>query len=689
MRRPLFWFSAIFLASLALSLLAEGLSGLMAACAVLLFCTLLPGYFSSRRGMLLVGLLACLAAMGAAWAYQERLAGWNALAGRETSFTGWVREEDPYVPGRGTVWGTLTMEDGSRTRAVLLDIRGLGKELSPGRWVSGRLLVREARQDGEAVGGVSLYCAALEECPEIPAPAGPHPLAEMAAARWALSQRAWELFPGEPAAVVLAMVFSRRDLLSQPVLERMNRAGARHLLVVSGLHLSMAVGWVLAACRQLGLGKRAGSLAGIAAVWLLAGMAGFSVPAVRAAMMSSLWLAGRCLGRRGDSLTALAVAALVSAAVSPPVVFRAGWQLTFAATLGTLLGSTPMARGMFLRWRSRFGRPGRPARWALESLSSSLCAQLGALPVMAAVFGQFSLWGLVTTLLAMPFAAAAILLGGAGCVLLSWESTAAAGRLLFGMARGMGRCILALSSLVSRLPGGVVPVLLPYQLALCLLVPAAVFGYLLARPWLDSRRARLLRRGAALGAALTLLYNVAYYQGAVVVSASGSTGSVVVSTPSGTVALAAGEDSYGQRVLSSQLLRCGAEGPLVLVCPWDSSPNGILWWEQAFSPAAILAPGEEISLLQSQFPGDYLPLSEEPAEVLPGVFVSHPAPEITCVEVSGRKLLKSWAGYGIIADESLEGDLLIDMDGRMFPLSPGLRPGRMPAGETSLILAAG
>lgn len=687
MKRPLFWFAIIFLASLTLSLVVEGLFGLMAACAVLLFCVLLPGPFASRQELLLVGTLASLAALGAVWAFQLRLGQWAALEGQTADFSGWVLEENPYSPGRATLRGTLTPEDGAATRTVLLDVRGLGEEFAPGSWVTGRLLVVEARQDGDAWNGVSLYCTALGEAEEIAAPAGLHPLAKMAAVRWELSQRAWELFHDEPTGVVLAMVFSRRDLLTQHPLEEMNRAGIRHLLVVSGLHLSMAVGWVMAACRQLKLGRRTGSLAALAAVWTLAGMAGFSVPVLRAAMMSSLWLAGRCFKRRADSVTSLALAALVLAAFSPPVVLRAGWQLTFAATLGVLVGSGPVARGIILRWRSRFGRPGGGIRWALEGLSTSLCAQLASLPVLAATFGQFSVWGLVTTLLAMPFAAGIILLGGTGCALLSWEGTAVLGRLLLGIARGLARCVISLAALVSRLPGGNIPVLLPYQLALCLLAPAAVFGYLLLRPWLAPHRARLLRRGIVLAASLILLYSVVYYRDAVIVSAS-DTGSVVIATPAGTVVLAEGEGSYRQRMLSSQLLRCGAEGPIVLVCPWDSTSNGVLWWNLALSPAAAVAPGEEIDLLQSQLPGVYLPLTDQPAEVLPGVWVSHPIPEITCIEVYGRKMLKSWAGYGIIADRLPEGDLLIDMDGRMYPLDPGLRPGKMPAGETNLLLPA-
>lgn len=721
MRRPLFWFSAFFLAALAFFLLFEGSFRLLsAACAVLLFCLLMPGPFASQhKGMLLAGGLACLAALGAAQRYQAKVDRWVPLVGQTADFTGWVREEDPYLPGRGKVQGTLRLEEGGEaTDSVLLDIRGMGEGLTPGGWVSGRLLISQVRRDGNARGGVSLYCVALGEAEDVPAPPGLHPLADMAAFRWKISQRVWDRYRDQPAAVVLAMVFSRQDLLPQSVLEQMSRAGLRHLLVVSGLHLSMAVGWILTLFRwprrekRLGgleeplddlegrvdgpgeqtgeLGERIGTLAALAAVWILAGLAGFSVSVVRAASMSSLWLLGRCLKYRADSLTSLAFSALLLAAITPPVMLQTGYQLSFLATFGVLLGSGSMTEGLCERWKTLFHRVGPLSRRVLEGLSVSLCAQLGTLPVLAAVYGQFSLLGLFTTLLAMPFAAGIILLGGVGCLLLSVESMAVPGRLLLVIARGLARCILALADLTDRLPLGMVPVLLPYQWVLCLLVPAAVFGYLGLRPWIGPHTARMLRRRAALAAMVVVLYHIAYYsQGTVLICSSGNTGAVVISAPGGTLVLAQGEDSYYHRAVSSQLLRCGASGPLALVCPWDSSANSILWWRTALSPVFTVAPEEETTLLQNQQTGEYFPLTGEPAEVLPGILVSHPAPEITCVEVSGRKVLKSWAGYGIIAGKPLEGDLLIDMEGRVYPLSSGLNPGRMFTGDTNLLLPAG
>ena len=691
MRRPLFWFAAAFLAVLTLWLTTEGSYGLPAACAVLLFYLLWPGPLADSKGVLLTAGLACLAALGVMWAYQARMDRWEPMVGQTADYTGWVLEEDPYLPGRGKVRGALRLEgEEEATRPVLLDIRGAGEGLDPGGWVSGRLLVLEVRPSGDALGGVSLYCIALGEAEDIAALPGLHPLADLAAARWTMSQRVWERFRDRPAAVVLAMVFSRQDLLPQPVLEQMDRAGLRHLLVVSGLHLSMVVGWILAALRRFRVREWMEGLFALAAVWLLAGLAGFSVSVLRAAVMCSLWLAGRCLGHRSDSLTSLAVAAVLLAAASPPVILRTGYQLSFAATLGVVLGSEPMAKGLRRCWESRFGKVGPLSRWVLEGISVSLCAQLGTLPVLAAAYGQFPVWGLLATLLAMPFAAGIILLGGAGCILLSRWPASLAERLLLGAARTLARCVLALADWIDRLPVGMIPVRLPYQLALCLLVPAAVFTYLRLRPGMTPPRARMLRRGAALAAALVCGYHLIYYHGgAVLISAGGDTGAVVITAPGGTLVLAGGEDAYDHRMVTAQLLRCGARGPLALVCPWDSSANGILWWGTALSPVLTVAPEEETKLLQGQDTGGFLPLTQEPVEVLPGNLVSHPYPEITCVEVCGRKVVKFWAGYGIIADKPFTGDLLIDMDGRVYPADPGLRPGRMPTGDTNLLLPAG
>lgn len=684
-RRPLFFFSALFLAELALFLGWGGWSGLAAACAVLPFAVWTRSNIL-RRHLLLCGLLSLLLAIPVVWSLQRRLERWQALEGETVEFCGWVAQEEPYGQGRVRLHGSILQE--GKSQRVMLELRGLGEELLPGQWAAGRVLVLSARKDGDALGGVSLLGRVEGALEPLAPPPGLHLFPPLAALRQRLSTAVWEARPGDAAAVSAAILFSRQDLLSPEGLKQLNRAGMRHLLVVSGLHLSIAVGW-LRGIRRLGLGERASSLVALAGVWFLAGLAGFSVSVLRAAIMASLALLARLCWARADSLTSLGAAALVLALASPPVLLQAGFQLTFAASLGLLLGQEPLFNLGRSLWEGRFGSLGRGPRWVLEGLSSSFCAQLGAAPVLAAHFGYFTPWGLLTSLLALPLVMGILLAGWAGAALAQAGAVfSPAASLLLACARMLAGGMLLLAELAGALPGAVLPVLLPWQLALCVLVPAEALGWLLLRPRLRRRSARSLFFWGLAGIVLTLGYAGLYYRGGTLISASGETGGVVVATPGGTVALAGEGEGYHRRRLAAQLERCQGAGPLVLVCSWDTGPNGILALHQELSPAVTLVPEGELALLQAQSAGPFLPIPEEPAEVLPGLWVGAPLPQLLTVETNGRKLLKSWAGYGIINESNLPpgGDLLVDMDGRVYPLSPELRPQRLPTGDTNLIL---
>ena len=686
MKRPLFTFAVLFLGALALIQLRGGASGFVVAGGALLAAACLPrrkGAFA--RQLALCGAAASVAALAAGGLFALRLEGWQALEGRSVSFSGWMEEASPYDPSRVTLRGRAAWAEGSGR--VRLALSGMTEEVSPGDWLAGELLVVSAWEDGDAPGGVTLSVRAEAPPEPVPAPEGFHPLAGLAALRWRLSQRLWEARPGEDTGAVLALLFSRQDKLPARRLGELDRAGLRHLLVVSGLHLSLLLGWAEAAARRFGLDRRLGSLLSLSGIFLLAGMAGFSVSVVRAGVMAGLCHLGRLALRRADSLTSLGAGGAVLAALSPPVLFTLGWQLTLAATLGLLAGAGPLSALLEERLVARFGRAGRFGGWVTEGLSASAAAQLGALPVLAAWLGRVSLWGVVTTLPALPLVAGGILLGGTGALLLSLPLPDAPGLFLLDLARMAARLLLLLARGAAGLADLSFPVLLPWQLALCAAIPPGVFFCLYLFPRLARRRERRALGACLLGAVLALGCLWRSGRGATVISL-GEGGGVVISTPAGTLALDPGESLWDRRRLSSRLPRQGDGGPLVLAFSQGAEENTLLAWQRELSPAALCLPGPGTGLLEHQLPGVYLPLGAEPREVLPGIHLSAPAPHCLVVEAGGVKMLKSSAPYPRLEGSPVleEAGLLVDRRGNAFARPEAFIPARMPGGERNLVL---
>ncbi|MCI8653702.1 MAG: ComEC/Rec2 family competence protein [Angelakisella sp.] len=680
-KRPLFALSVFFLAELAALQLWGRNTGFAAAGAALLLLACLPR--GKARRLFPLALLACLGALGAFWFHQERLESWSRLTGTTVPFTGWLEEVSPYDPGRVTLLGRVPW--GDKERQVRLTLSGMEEPAAPGQWFSGELLVLGAREDGDAPGGVSLTGRAGEGWEPVPAPEGFHPLAKLAALRWSLSQRIWERRPGEDTAVVLAMIVSRSGYLSRNRLAELNQAGLRHLLVVSGLHLALATGWLRPLSR--GLGSRIGVAAlGLVCVWGMAGLAGFSPSVLRAAAMTSLFLLGQLLFRQADAMTSLGAAGLLLGLLSPPVLFRAGWQLTFAATLGILVGTGPLFVLLESCWTARFGPPGKGARWALEGLAATVCAQLGVLPVLACRLGSVTLWGLVTTLPAIPLATGILLLGGAGALFLALPFAAPLGGVLLDLARLPARLLLGLAGAAARLPDLSFPVLFPWQLALCFLLSAGAFCCLMLGPRLPPRWGRRLLGGMLSLAALTLVSPGLILRDAALVSVDAS-GAVVIIVPEGTVVLDAGTGPWERQALSERLIRYKGKEPLVAAFSREPSWNGVLYLDQELSPGLVRCPpGPDTSLLMAQLP-TCRPLGEEREEVLPGVFLSSPWPGTVLAEAAGRKVLKSQAAYAIINRSPPEElpDLWVDRNGRVYS-GPGAGESLpMVTGDTNFI----
>ena len=184
-----------------------------------------------------------------------------------------------------------------------------------------------------------------------------------------------------PAGVLAAMVTGDRTHLSKELRTAYRGAGLSHVLVVSGMHVSILCGDVLGRLlpnrkkRLRGYtGRRVRALFSAVLALLLVGVTGFTPSVLRAA--GAVWLSALGVWVYGppDALTSLGVAGVLMTAGNSYAVCDVGFQLSFAAVVGTLAGGAVVRRSQEA-WEKQRAKKKRPPPPVLEAESAWACGK--------------------------------------------------------------------------------------------------------------------------------------------------------------------------------------------------------------------------------------------------------------------------------------------------------------------------
>jgi len=171
------------------------------------------------------------------------------------------------------------------------------------------------------------------------------------------------------------------------------------------------------------LGRRWGLLAAILGILFYTLLVGASPSVLRAAIMGILALFARQIGRR-TGINTLAITAAAMVAWNPNILWDAGFQLSFAATLGLVLYAEPLQTWFtnLLARRLPLDRARRLAGPAGEYLLFTLAAQVMTLPVIAYHFQRISLLSVLANPIILPAQPAVMVLGGLAVLLgMLWQ----------------------------------------------------------------------------------------------------------------------------------------------------------------------------------------------------------------------------------------------------------------------------
>jgi len=216
---------------------------------------------------------------------------------------------------------------------------------------------------------------------------------------------------GESRALLSALLVGVQSDIDDELRQEFSAVGVVHVLAVSGLHVGFVLAALLLGINLLRIPHRARLPLLLAALWIYTLVTGSAPPVVRAAVMGALLLAAPALQRRLDPVNAIALAALAILLANPLDLFGAGFQLSFAATLGILLIYRRLDRwaAVQLSWWRRWDHSWRKS--ALQLLMVSLAAQVATLPLTAWYFNNVPLYGLLANLLVVPLSSLIVMTG--------------------------------------------------------------------------------------------------------------------------------------------------------------------------------------------------------------------------------------------------------------------------------------
>ena len=296
-----------------------------------------------------------------------------------------------------------------------------------------------------------------------------------------MMNRCEKIYPDAEASILEAMLFGEKRELSGDIKELYQAAGISHVLVISGLHISLLALAVAGILRRLGFPMPVWV---ILSVGVLAGygiLIGQPTTAVRALLMFFVLQGARLLGRSYDLLSALAFAGILMLLDNPDLILDGGCRLSFCAVIG--VGWYVSEKNKIFRSigekekRKNRGKGGKgsSAGAILENIRAGWYLWLFTLPVMLDTFYQVSVVGILWNLVAIPLLPVIIASGGLGVVLAGWNIFL--GSLAGSPAYGMLQLYQEIGNISEKLPVGMwtpgqpsKPVIAGYYLVIFLMV---------------------------------------------------------------------------------------------------------------------------------------------------------------------------------------------------------------------------
>lgn len=225
-------------------------------------------------------------------------------------------------------------------------------------------------------------------------------LAVLEEIRGYIKDTAFRYVSKDEAATLLAMILGDKSYFSNEFYSNVKAAGVSHVMVVSGMHLSILITLVIFILEKFLYNKTLKAIVMFGTVLFLTALCGFTTSIIRAGVMYLFYAIAILINRKAVSENLLGAAVCVILIVSPYTVFDLSFQLSVLSTFGILSVALPIENYL----RSRNIITSKLLSAAVFAGLVTLCALILTTPLTIYVFGYISVVSIFTNIL-ITFAA--------------------------------------------------------------------------------------------------------------------------------------------------------------------------------------------------------------------------------------------------------------------------------------------
>lgn len=253
---------------------------------------------------------------------------------------------------------------------------------------------------------------------------------------------------GEEGALLAGICLGDKNGVSDATMTAFRRTGMPHILVVSGLHLSVISAGVYGLLRWLLSRRRLAAALTMMIVVLFMALVGFTPSVVRAGVMCLTMLGGQLFTRRADGLNSMGFSLILLLAANPYSLLDVGLQLSFGAAGGVLCLTKPLQERLY-----------RLGLWKLvaDGLAVTFAATLPIAPLLGYYFGEVSVVSPIANLLAVTPASVALGFGWLGMLLALCPPLSFLADGILYLTGWLVRWPMLVANLLGRLPIATLP----------------------------------------------------------------------------------------------------------------------------------------------------------------------------------------------------------------------------------------